>query len=259
MRTKLLSLSFAVTAVVTIFLRIIEMMFFIDPSTGFYYSGFGPVAFITVFILAVFAVFAYIIVTIGKPKYKSAGELYYANVIAALICLCGFVCDLIIKVCSVKGVSWLEVLISLMAIAFFAAQAGYGIAGKGTMPVLCFLPLPYWIYILVKFFIEITDMAVISENLYRLTAIILILICYTLVAKVICYVNLRKNARRLTVIGLVAAVIVGISNISEYILVIFKKSYVLHYNELPDVTLFLSAIYMVIYILSLNKQNNLEK
>lgn len=259
MRTKLLSLSFVAVAGFTILLRIIEMMFFIDPSTGFYYSGFGSIAFITVGFLAAFAVFAYIIIATNKPKYKSAGELYYSNVIAALICLCGFVCDLIIKVCSVNGISWFEVLLSLMAIAFFAAQAGYGIAGKGTMPILCFLPLPYWIYMLIKFFIEITDMAVISENLYRLASIMLMLICYTLVAKVMCYVNLRKNARRLTVIGLVAAVVVGISNVSEYILVIIKKSYVLHYNELPDITLFLSAIYMVIFILSLNKQENLEE
>lgn len=144
-----------------------------------------------------------------------------------------------------------------MIIIFFAALIGYGIAGKGIMPILCFLPLPYWIYMLIKFFIEITDMAIISENLYRMASIILMLICYTLLAKVMCYVNLRKNARRLTVIGLTTATIVGISNVSEYILILFKKSYVLHYSELPDVTLFLSAIYMVIYILVLNSRNNI--
>lgn len=257
MKTKLLSLSFVAAAVITILLRIIEMLYFIDPSTGFYYSGLTPFAFITVFFLLLFVVLDFLLVTINKPKYKSAGELYISNVVGALICLAGFLCDLIIKLCSPAGASTLQIIFSLMMIAFFAALTAYGIAGKAIMPILCFLPLPYWIYLLIRFFIEITDMAVISENLYRLAALSLMLICYSLLAKVMCHVNLRKNARRLTVIGLATATVVGISNVSEYILILLKKSYVLHYSELPDVTLFLSAIFMVIYILTLNRQDNI--
>lgn len=257
MKIKLLSLSFAAAAVLTILLRSMEMIYFIDPSTGFYYSGLTPFAFITVFFLLLFLVLDYLLVTISKPKYKSAGEMYFSNVVGALIGLAGFLCDLIIKLCSPNGASTLHIVFSLMMIVFFAALTAYGVVGKPIMPILCFLPLPYWIYLLIQFFIEITDMAVISENLYRLAAISLMLICYSLLAKVMCHVNLRKNARRLTVIGLTTATVVGISNVSEYILVLFKKSYALHYTELPDVTLFLSAVFLVIYILTLNRKANL--
>ena len=209
--------------------------------------------------LLLFLVLDFLLVGLRKPKYNSAGELYLSNTVGALLCLAGFLCDLIIKLCSPAGASALQIVCSLLMIVFFAALTAYGIAGKAIMPILCFLPLPYWIYLLVKFFIEITDMAIISENLYRLAAISLTLICYSLLAKVMCHVNLRKNARRLTVIGLTTAMVVGISNVSEYILILFKKSYALHYSELPDVTLFVSAIFMVIYIFNLNSKKNIAQ
>lgn len=257
MKTKMLSLFFGASVVLTILLRIIEMMYFIDPATGFYYKGFSPFAALTVLFILIFAgLYAWIMKT-NRPKYKSSGELYISTVVGSLICLAGILCDLIIKICSPIGTSGLEIVFSLMLILFFSAFAASGIIGKAIMPILCFLPLPYWIYMLIHFFIEITDMAVISENLYRLVALSLMLVCYLLLAKVMCHVNMRKNARRLTVIGLTTATVVGISNVSEYILILFRKSNVLHYSELPDVTLFLSAIFMVMYIFTINQQNNI--
>lgn len=259
MRTKFLSVSFIAALAVTILLRILELVFFINPTTGFYYSGLSAFSFVTVFSLLIFVAFYCLIVYLNPPRYKGAGELSFLNVIGAVICFAGFICDLIIKLCSNNGVSILYVIFSIMAIVFFGAQIGYSASGTGVMPILCFLPIPYWIYMLISFFIEITDMAIISENLYRLASIILMLISFTLLAKVMCYVNFRKNTRRLTIIGLTTATVIGISNVAEYLLVIFNKSNVLHYSELPDTTLFLSAIYLVIFILSLNKKDNIQQ
>ncbi|MBQ7289122.1 MAG: hypothetical protein IJW78_05300 [Clostridia bacterium] len=259
MKTKLLSLSFAAATALIVLLRIVEMIYFIDSSTGFYYTGFAPFAWITFFFLLLFAVLIFVLVHLDKPKYKGAGELHLPNLLGAILCLAGFFCDLVVKLCSPNGTPPMQIFFSVLILVFFVALVAYGIAGKAIMPILCFLPLPYWIYMLITFFIEITDMAIISENLYRMAAIILMLVCYTLLAKVICYVNLRKNARRLTVVGLTTAVIVGITHLSEYILILFKKSYVLHYTELPDMTLFISAIYMVIFIFTLNSKNNTSK
>lgn len=259
MKTKFLSLSFLAASIITILLRIIEMLFFIDPSTGFYYSGFRAFSFVNIFLIIAFAVLYYLVVRLNKPKYKSAGELHFSNAFGALFCVTGFTSDLIIKLCSSSGISVSNVIFLIMAIVFFSAQIAYNLLGKEIMPILTLLPIPYWLYMLIKFFIEITDMAIISENLYRLTAISLMLVSFTLLAKVMCYVNLRKNARWLTVIGLTTVMVVGVGNVAEYILVIFQKSNALHYNELPDVTLFLSAIYLLIYILTLNKRTNLAK
>lgn len=248
MKTKPIAICFGVfTALATVF-RLFELLYCIDPATGFYLPG---KRFFCVFAIicaaALFAACA--VLTAREPAIRGAGsEQPPALVFAAAVCFLGFFVDLAFRLTSETRISSLRFICTALILAFFLAEVWCGIAGTELHPAMSFLPLPYWLYALVRFFIDISDMAVISENLYRIAALSLMLLCFTSAAKLHCRVETGVNTKRLTCLGLTACAVVSAGTLSEYAAMIIGRADVLHYGEPPEITLPLAALYLAVFV-----------
>lgn len=259
MKTKFLPLSFLCYTVIMTALSAVQLLFCIDPATGFFHKGLTAFGVIPVIIsLSFFGVVFFTVKTV-RPRYKSSCELSFFNVITAAVCALVILVDLITGVFSSGVISAIPMLFFMLILMYYVFIVAFGFTGKEMLPILSFLPIPYWLYKLITIFIDMTDMTIISENLFRLISAALLLINFVILAKVVCHFNFKHNSRILTSVGLATSGIVIGGSLPQYFLALTGKSGLLHFSSGPDVTVFVSAVYLAVFILTLNGKDNYKQ
>ncbi len=231
-------------------LRIVDMAVFTEIETGFYRGGFRGLTLPLLLTAACFVIFAARFVRLRSAEYFAWRVTPPPVAAGAALALVGFLC--FFAAGAARGsVTPGSALFFLLAAAYFALTVGFALVGKPLPVAVNFLPVAYWVYKLIRFFTNISDIAVISENLYRLASVIFTLVAYTLLAKVVCGVGTARNGRIFTVEALLAALSVAVSEVAPFILAAARGSVTLN-GRTPDPELVFSAVYLCVCVFALN-------
>ena len=216
MKIKSLWIPFALFLVAAVSFRAYQVMYLIDPATGFFESG----EFLYQIFLGVLALFV-LVIMIMTASCKNASEFRFRrNIFSgvfALLTAAAMAADsganLLTYVVDHGALRYLILSISgvLGVVAFLVAGVSH-LTGRNTflkVPVLALL-LPLWVCVrsVVLTFIEYTNVTTISSNMLSVLSVLGMLMFLFSLAKLFTGIQTPKTGKRTVMLGFLMAVFV---------------------------------------------------
>ncbi len=258
MKQAAVLLLFFISAPILLAARVVQQLYLIESSTGFYRDGLGGIGTAITVMCFALAVAIYLLVWLSEPPLqappKKNAPLGVSACFAALCISISSVGGLMSKVGIDKFVGWL-------GIASATALALYGVrlcSGKKQTEALTFLPIIHSVAWLVLDFIQYTGEVTVTDSAFNVVTMTLIMLFFYTSGKFISGAAGKPTVVMLYTFGLCTAFFCIDSVFVRAILSVFHSSQSLHGNGELNIAFVGIAVYSVATVLTLALQNGAE-
>ena len=247
---------FFIAAVATVALRSAMLFFTIDPKNGFINESYSALAYSILAIIVVAALllfgFAYFF---GKKEFsdKSTGIVYKAAAVAMSFVI---LFDAFASSSTFAVFPWqkyLEILSAIAAAIYLTASALSDMLSFKVPEILSVAPIVFWFVRLVIIFTSLSTLANISDNIFELAALCLLLLSSLNIAKLACLPQTEKFTSFSFALFLTTALVCFVNSLPRAILIIGKNTAFLHKNDLPVMTTLIAGVYILLFAVNFFK------
>lgn len=253
MKYKNIIFLFAVFLPVSIVLRLIQLSFTVDYSTGFFIKEFetnGQAMLVVLLGLclapAIFALFSHR--NPEKPPQRSI-----AVGIASFMAAFSVIYELFFEEFSVSVLGWQITAVKITGILTAAFFICYGLAGilKFKIPNICTaVPVLYYILRIICDFTTISSLALISENLLVMLTYSMILLFMLQFAKLYNGLDSEYNFRKLLATGLAAILLCFTQTVPHITLKLVTGYSFMHTSLATNINIFFMGIFIAFFVFS---------
>ena len=253
MKYKKIIFLFSVFLPVAVLLRLIQLSFTVDYTTGFYIKEFESngkamlwVLFALSFAPSVFALFSH-----RSPAHPPRPNIFLS--ISAFALGVSTICELIFEALPATIAPWQIAFlrISGVATAIFFILFGLKLFAKFTLPNICtVIPTVYFIFRIICDFTAISALALISENLILMFAYCAVLIFLLQFAKLYNGLDSEYNFRKLLASGLSAVTLCTLQSVPHFVLKVLTGYSFMHTSATAGITLFVMGIFIAVFLFS---------
>ena len=253
MKYKKIIFLFSVFLPVAVLLRLVQLSFTIDYTTGFYLKEFesnGKAMLLVLFALAftpsVFALFSH-----RSPEHPPKPNIFLSvsSIAMGISIICELMLETLPDTITAWQVSFLK--ISGLASAVFFILYGLKLFVKLPLPnITSAIPTVYIIFRIICDFTAISALALISENLILMFAYCSVLVFLLQFAKLHNGLDSEYNFRKLLASGLAAITLCALQSIPHFVLKTLTGYSFMHTSPTGAVTLFVMGIFIVVFLFS---------
>lgn len=269
MQFKKIIALFGASSILLVILRTVQLLTFVDASTGFTKSDRNSSTFSTLFTIIYLAIGAFIYYLAyyscrrqptKAPDYEKAPALpigiFAFCVYFALNTARAFL-NIRETICLIQAIFGILSIICILIYAIYIRK-------NKVMPALLALtPAIYFIVTAIKVFLNFSKIATITENVIHIIFLCFAIIFFQLNAKIMTGITLRRACRLILPTGLITFMLSCILILPTFIISLIGKSNILHAKlDLFNLSYLLVGIYALIYTLSLynfKKSNNKKR
>ncbi len=259
MNTKQSYTFFFLAAVASVALRTAMLFFTIDPQNGFINESYSILAYAILGIIFIAAVmlfgFAYFF---GKKDFeKTNSGLFYkvsSVAMAFVILFDSFSSSSVFAMFSWQ--KYLEIIAAVVAAVYLAGTAISDILGFKISNILSVAPVIFWLVRLIIIFTSFSTLANISDNIFELAALCLLLLSSLNIAKLVCLDSTPKSRAFSFALFLTTSLICFVNSLPRAILILGKNSEFLHKNDLPVMTTLVAGFYILMFAVNNFKDKN---
>lgn len=268
-KISVLTLCFAVCSAL---LRFLQLVFCIDPLTGFFkkgYSFFGTELGVAIF---VFILFAFLFSFSASKLPKSAPEKTVSLAIGYLILAIGIIFDIIF--CPTRQVvaSWqnaLFIFLGILCVIYFVFEfllkffhfsflEKYNIKNNTLPPLFCIIPVLFYIIKTIIYFSFYTEIAIISDIVFEIFAMICVIFFFLFFARFQNGVHIIKTQKRLISVCVVTFISTLLSGLPKTALFVFGFSKYMHSFSINNISSLCVCAFVAIYYFNVFKNENLK-
>lgn len=250
---------FAITTPICVVMRIIQIIFAIDFESGFYNIGYEKTGNL---IMGIILVVAASLAIFCFNAYRSPEKLPAVNRPRFIGCFglaVSLVFEALIEEYPVFMLGWQITLIKILgfvAALYFVALI-LGVFDKTQVSQMFHIvPVIYFIARIVFTFINISTLALISDNILLLAAYCLVLLFFCDYSKIYNQVSNDKTFRRILAFGLTGSMLCFIQSISYIVVNFFMGKNYTHTDFNANIVLLFSGIFILTFIISYFKNYN---
>ncbi len=244
---------FSVFLPLAVLLRLIQLSFTVDYTTGFYikeFEGNGKAMLIVLFALSfapsVFAFFSH-----RSPAHPPKPNIFLS--ISSFALGVSMISELIFEILPPTIAAWQVTLlrISGLASAIFFVLFGLKLFVNFRLPNICtVIPTVYFICRIICDFTAISALALISENLILMFAYCVVLIFLLQFAKLYNGLDSEYNFRKLLASGLAAVMLCALQSVPHFVLKSVTGYSFMHTSPVATVTLFVMGVFIAVFLFS---------
>lgn len=241
---------FFFATVATVALRTAMLFFTIDPQSGFINESYSALAYSILAIIFIAALmlfgFAYFF---GKKEFSegSFGIVYKATAIAMSFVI---LFDSFASTSTFATFPWqkyLEIISAIVAAIYLTTSALSDVLSFKTPEILSVAPIVFWFVRLIIIFTSFSTLANISDNIFELAALCLLLLSSLNIAKLVCLPQSEKFTSFSFALFLTTALVCFVNSLPRAILIIGKNTEFLHKNDLPVMTTLMAGFYILLF------------
>ena len=256
MQYKRVIMFFLIVLPISIILRILQLKYIVDSKTGFFileFSFFGYLILGMIFLVGImFVLFSFI-------SHRSPDKVPCSNIflsISALIAALGILAKVLFSDKSLSVQSILLNFSAILTVAFFIAFSLKRFV-EFKLPSFTFLiPCVYFILDIIKEFTVISSLAIISDNIYLLSALCSLMIFSLQFGKLYNNVDREYNFRKLLASGLLSTLFCFVQSIPYFLFRIFSSVQNSHISLSSNICLFCIGCFVITFITShFSKEN----
>lgn len=236
---------------ISIILRLIQLTFIVDSSTGFFkheFTAFGIAILVIIFAVAImFTVFAFL-------SHRSPEHPPISNPILNIVAIAtafGVFFETYILFLNSAVINFQTILLnttSLLAILFFL---GFGFKGffNFNLPNFSYtFPCIYLIFKIMYEFTVVSALAIISESILLIAAYCSLMVFFLQFAKLYNKADREDNFRKLLAAGLVTVLFCFVQSIPFFIYGFMTSFKNIHTNIFSNITLFIMGCFVIIFL-----------
>lgn len=242
---------FFISLPVAVVIRILQLLYMIEPATGFFKPEFASIGTgigiglgILALLFLIFSIFRNNEIRYIPKRSVSLSVLSFALAATQLAEIFSFVSG------SEKftPAAALGVLFLLGSAAFFILLGVSRVTNFSLPAAFSLFPVFLWVYQLITSFMHYTGIANISENLFDVA-----MLCFTLLfllnqAKMCCGVGESKSVRWALGSGLTAALFCAVTTLPRYAVILLNHRNVLHESTMPSPVNAAMLLYIVVFL-----------
>ncbi len=261
MKYKHLVTLFAVALPVSVLIRVFQVFFTVDGTTGFFKPDYKTLGIcMVVILLAIIATTAIISVFIRRcpPKMprvkKSLGT-------SSLLLGLSVLFEIFNTSYTTNIAFWQKGLVVLFGGATAVFFIAYGLKMFKNFHInrkFYVVPVLYWMIKLVFIFTGISSLALISDNVFLVLSYCGTLIFMLEYAKFANKIDIDMNYKKLFASGLAAIILCAVTSLPRFIAVIMGNTEILHESVASPVTVFFTGVFIAAFIFNDYSVHNLK-
>ncbi|MBQ7725971.1 MAG: hypothetical protein IJT66_02385 [Clostridia bacterium] len=210
MKHQRILLFFALALPASLLLRILQLLFAVDPVTGFYVREYRTAGIaLTLVLFAICAVLVFLcFFSFRNPATPPKKSLPLAVVSFLLAAATGF--ERFANASVAGTLLWQKAVLTVFAVLTVGYLIGFGVGQLASFrlpPVTALIPSGYFLIKIISTFTAVSSLSLISDNLFLLAAECTSLLFYLSFAKLYNGVNEERNFRSLLAWGLTSGVL----------------------------------------------------
>lgn len=251
---------FVFAVVCAVITRMIQILFLINPHTGFSNAGCGTLnALLTAFIVALCVIVAILLLlkkqNISTGKRQRSFFLFISSLLIAVAQLTEpFIGPA--RIYNIPSALWSLRLIFIFASGFVFAY--FAVAEILLLPLrqkLFVIPVISFVLRLMCTFISYTEMSNISDNFLDIATLICILLFLVYYAKISCNIAETKHYKYVQIFGLSAIILCFTTTLPRIIINFFATNFYPHSSIDSVMTLLIMPVYIISCLVNLSKNS----
>lgn len=248
-------------ALLTSVLRFVQLFFLVDGKTGFVRqetaAAVGNIA-VTVITLLCFLVVLIITTVfnkrqpIGAPKVSDHLSLVVTGFLMAGYFLVSSAVTAV-SLGSASKIEYLKLALELLCTVFFVFFSVSGLSDVKVPPALALAPIFYGGYELIFAYMECRGVANISDNIYKLAFLSLMLLFYLFEGKLLANAECRKSARLMLPVASFCLIFGAICTLPPLFMSLIGKRSALHTTEIP-VGYLIAAVFAISFCAAMYRE-----
>ncbi len=261
MKYKHLILFFLVALPVSVLIRVFQVFFTIDGTTGFFkpeYKAFGLC--MVVLVLAIIAATVFISVFIRRCPPKMPRVKPSLGISSILLGL-SILYETLNTSYAPNIPFWQKGLVIVFggtSVVFFVAYGLKMFKNYHIKRRFYVVPVLYWMVKLIFIFTGISSLALISDNVFLVLSYCSALVFMLEYSKFANKIDVDMNYKKLFASGLAAVILCAVTSFPRFIAVIIGNTKILHESIVSSVTLFFTAVFIAAFIFNDYSVHNLK-
>lgn len=262
MKLRSLFLVYGVTAPILLVLRLIQMLFLIDPETGFYYPQweFADTAIMVLQIVVIVTLIVMSRFCSHAPGHilthsKSLGILSF--ILSASLVVYIFEYGLSMHIMNTGDYIY---LLLALAFAVFMVYYGFCIMGKIDLSqITAIIPVLFAAFRLALMFTKRNGIAKISDTVNETIMMGLVMLFWLLFGKITVGMDTKKSSRYAYGIGAAASAMCFVVAVPKYIIDIFMTGTKIHSTSVPSFIDIVTGIFIMVFLFKLLKNDRKQR
>lgn len=260
MNFKKIMTTFFICLPVCIAARVLQIVYTIEESNGFYLDGkatFGNI------MLVVIALACVVLFFVAFKAYKTPEKTPRVNIglaLASFLVALAFLFELFFETVAPTTPDWQKYAVKVITVASVGYFVLFGISHfcKIKMPRLMHaIPAVYAIARTIFTFINISSLASISDNILLMASYCVLMLFFINYGKLYNGLDLEINFRKILATGLASATLCASQSVAYLLVNVFGKGYT-HSDTSVIFTLFAISVFIVVFILAHFKTSKKE-
>lgn len=247
----------AMALISVVIVRCIQLIFLTDFETGFFMQGMESIGTaLSVFIALIIALSSALSLTSKQEKMFIIPNRSIVLGCVALLAGIANICEPIFFSGGLSDATppWLLALRFIMIISAGGVLCWFGFAHLFNLEPnynLSVILVIAWVIRLMSTFISFTGMSNISENLYDVLMLIMMLLFFLFQGKALCGIRKKNQGRKLLAIGIPAVLCTAASALPGLIISILGKENLIHHPIDHPIVASLTALYVAVYLVNI--------
>ena len=251
MNCKKLTLGFSLALIVSALIRILQIVFFVEYSNGFYIMGKGVLGGLClVFIAIVCVAIAFLAFKIEEIVITIPRIDKWIAIISAIVAVTLFR-ELLGENMPMVMPAWQVLLLKMVTMftaVYFVVLCLKAVLGFKIPQIAHIIPTVYAIVKTIFTFINFSSLALISDNILLLAAYSSLMLFFISYGKLYNGINEKNGSKKITVTALITAIITITASVPNIIINIFGKAPYLHTDIDILITLFALGVFVITFI-----------
>ena len=262
MKLNQIILFFALVLPASIVMRLYQLLFTVDSTTGFYTIESGNNGVILLIFIFLFCFATYIFATFAhsKPEQPPSKNVFLS--ISAVLLSFAIFYDIKSISLTANLLPWQSTLLKIagsITAIYLITYAVLPYTNTKTPPILNTLPTIYIIIKIICDFTSISKLALISDNILLITTYCVLLLFVLNFAKLYNGIDNEYNFKKLLSFGLVSIILCFTNSIPYFIMNIITNNQYTHITLSTNIVILFFGIFISVFLLSHFSKNNLSK
>ncbi len=253
MTFKKIMIAFCLGLPVCVAARVFQIAYTIDGITAFYYKGFETIG---TLLLCLIAVITALIYFFGFKAYKTPQNPPQHNFALTVVALAMAVTlgnEFLHKKFPPTTLMWqvtVVKILTVLCIAYFLALALQGLFNFEMLPLLHIIPALFAISQTISVFIDVSSLAIISDNILLVAAYCLLMVFFINYAKLYNGIDIEYNFKKILATGLATTIVCTTQTVAYFGVNLFGKQGYLHSDFNTMLTILCFGIFTLVFTVS---------
>lgn len=245
-------LFFGISLPACVLLRVMQLRFAVEENTGFIIQNLSSISAFIMAVIFIAVLMAAVLAYTAKATVKESSGIRPGLSVASLAVSASVIYEFVEVVGATAVNMWYDnlfVVLSLAAALFFIAYSVKNIYDYPFPSLLYIIPALYMLAKLVKMFISISTLALITDNIFIIFGYCAILLFWLYCSKAVNGIETEKSQKKMLCAGLVTVMLCVVSSVPPIVVTAFGGGKFVHAGVTEILFLLFMGLFILVFII----------